>query len=120
MKLFSHSSIILPVKNVKKSAEYYRDQLGFTISFLWQDPPTYAVVNREEAVGIHFAKSDHPVEPTDEAKLYIFVHDADAVYKEFQNAGVKIIEPINDTDYQMREFVIEDINGFKLVLGKGI
>lgn len=119
MKLFSHSSIILPVNDVKASAEYYRDKLGFSISFLWQEPPTYGVVNREDAVGVHFAETDHPVKPAEEAKLYIFVHDADAVYTEFQKAGVKIIEPINDTEYQMREFVIEDINGYKLVIGKG-
>ncbi|WP_436517149.1 VOC family protein [Ekhidna sp. To15] len=120
MKLFSHSSIILPVNDVKATAEYYRDKLGFNISFLWQDPPSYAVVNRDDAVGLHFTSSDHPIEVDDQARLYIFVHNADEVYKEYQNAGVKIIEPINDTDYHMREFVIADINGYKLVLGKGL
>ncbi|MEP1032836.1 VOC family protein [Ekhidna sp.] len=119
MNLFSHSSIILPVENVKATAEYYRDKLGFAISFLWKDPPTYAVVNRDDAVGLHFTTSNHPIKKDDQARLYIFVHDVDKVYKEYQNAGVKILEPINNTDYKMREFVIEDINGYKLVLGKG-
>lgn len=119
MKLFSHSSIILPVADVAATANYYRDQLGFSISFLWEDPPSYAVVNRDDAVGLHFAKSDHPIKVDDQARLYIFVHDVDQVYEEFQKAAVKIVEPINDTDYKMREFVIEDLNGYKLVIGKG-
>ncbi|WP_425390849.1 VOC family protein [Ekhidna sp.] len=119
MKLFSHSSIILPVPNVKEATEYYRDILGFKISFLWQDPPTYGVVNREDAVGIHFTESSDPLF-TAHAKLYIFVNDTDAVFDEYKKSRANIIEPINDTDYKMREFVIEDLNGYKIVIGKGI
>lgn len=120
MKLFSHSSIILPVVDPLASAKYYQDILGFSISFLWEEPPTYAVIHREDAVGIHFVKSHKKIESDDQAKLFIFVHDADAVYEEYQKSGAKIIEPINYTNYKMREFVIEDLNGYKLVLGKGI
>lgn len=120
MKLFSHSSIILPVSDVNQTAIFYRDKLGFDISFLWEDPPSYAVVNRDEAVGIHFTNSETPINLNEPPRLYIFVQDPDAVYEEYKKAGVKIIEPINDTDYKMREFVIEDLNGYKLVIGKGI
>ncbi|WP_420318354.1 VOC family protein [Ekhidna sp.] len=119
MKLFSHSSIILPVPNVKEASEYYRDVLGFSISFLWQDPPTYGVVNREDSVGLHFSESSAPLY-TDHAKLYIFVNNPDTVFEEYEKSGATIIEPINDSDYKMREFVIEDLNGYKIVIGKGI
>ncbi|MEQ8904595.1 VOC family protein [Ekhidna sp.] len=119
MKLFSHSSIILPVNDIALTANYYRDKLGFDISFLWEDPPSYAVLNRDDAVGIHLVKSDEALD-TSYPRLYIFVRDPDSVYKEYLKAGVKIVEPINDTDYKMREFVIEDINRYKLVIGKGI
>lgn len=120
MKLFSHSSIILPITNVQQTAEYYRDVLGFSIEFLWEDPPSYAVLKRDDAVGIHLSKTDKPLEKERLPRLYIFVHDADAVYNEYVEAGAKIDEPIGDTDYQMREFVIEDLNGYKIVIGKGI
>lgn len=120
MKLLSHASTILPVADPLASAEYYRDVLGFTISFLWEDPPSYAVINRDDTVGIHFVKMENPQVTKDPPKLYIFTNDADALYEEYQKSGAKIIEPINDTDYKMREFVIEDLNGYRLVLGKGI
>ncbi len=119
MSYFSHASVILPVTNVLKTAEYYRDILGFTISFQWEEPPTYAVVNRDEAVGIHFTESDEILNQS-HPKLYIFVHDPDAVFMEFRKTGANIIEPISDMKYGMREFVIEDLNGYKLVIGKGI
>ena len=117
MKLFSHASTILPVEDPLASAEYYRDVLGFSISFLWEDPPSYAVINREDAVGIHFTKAEEPIIRS--AKLYVFVNDVDAVYQEFSESGANIIEPIVNTDYHMREFTIEDFNGYKLVFGKG-
>ncbi len=120
MKLFSHSSTILPVADPQASAEYYRDVLGFSISFLWEDPPSYAVINRDDAVGIHFTKHENFKLSESTPAIYIFVHDPDALYEEYQRSGVKIVEPINDTEYKMREFVVEDINGYKLVLGKGI
>ena len=120
MKQFSHAATIIPVADPLAAANYYRDVLGFTISFLWEDPPSYAVINREDAVSIHFTKTDH--KPTNDGtpKMYIFVHNVDALYEEYKKSGATIIEPINDTDYQMREFVIEDLNGIKLVIGKGI
>lgn len=120
MKLFSHASTILPVDNPLACAEYYRDVLGFTISFLWEDPPSYAVINRDDAVGLHFTKTDNPVITTTPPMLYIFVHDVDAVYEEYQKSGANIVVPISDTDYNMREFEIEDLNGYKLIIGKGI
>ncbi|MEO9868886.1 VOC family protein [Ekhidna sp.] len=120
MKLFSHASSIFPVADPLVTAEYYRDVLGFAISFKWEDPPSYVIVSREEAISIHFAKSDHNLINSNHSKLYIFVHDADAVYQEYLDSGANIIEPINDTDYQMREFVIQDLNGYQLIIGKGI
>ena len=77
-------------------------------------------INRDDAVGIHFVKLENPSIAKYPPKLYIFTHDADALHEEYQKSGAKIIEPINDTDYNIREFVIEDLNGYKLVIGKGI
>ena len=42
-ELISHSATIFPVENPLASAEYYRDKLGFEITFQWDDPPTYIV-----------------------------------------------------------------------------
>ena len=95
MKLFSHSSPIFPVDDPLKTAEYYRDVLGFDINFKWEDPPTYIVINREDAVGIHLVKKQDDFKPSSiHTSLFIFVHDVDVVYTEYQTSGANITNPI--------------------------
>ena len=78
------------------------------------------MVNRDDAVGIHFSQTEVTIQPELIPRLYIFVNDVDTLYEEYLKSGVKIVEPIEDMDYKMREFVIEDLNGYKIVIGKGI
>ncbi len=119
MKLFSHSSPIFPVDDPLKTAEYYRDVLGFDINFKWEDPPSYIVINRDDSVGIHLVKKLDDHQPSKaHTSLFIFVHDVDAVYEEFQGSGANITNPIADRDYGMRDFDITDPNGYILVIGK--
>lgn len=121
MKLFSHSSPIFPVDDPLQTAEYYRDILGFDINFKWEDPPSYVVINRDDAVGIHLTKKQDDFQPSSaHTSLFIFVHDVDAVYEEYQKSGANIVTPIGDRDYAMRDFDIKDPNGYIIVFGKGI
>ena len=114
-KLLSHASPIFPVSDPLKAAEYYRDVLGFKIAFRWEDPPTYVVVNRDDAVSIHFSAREDNFEPsTAHVALAIFVHDVDALYDEFQTAGANISNPIGDRPWGMRDFDVTDPNGFIL------
>lgn len=120
-KLFSHSSPIFPVSDPSETARYYRDVLGFDIVFEWGDPPTYVVVNRDQAVGIHLIEKDDDFKPSSaHTSLFIFVHDVDAVYEEYQKSGAHITNPIGDRDYGMRDFDVTDPNGYILAFGRGI
>ncbi|MEL6590606.1 MAG: VOC family protein [Bacteroidota bacterium] len=117
-ELFSHAAPVFPVADVSKAARWYEDKLGFTISFLWQEPPTYGVLRRSEHVSIHLSETD--MSKVDrKAVHYIFVHDVDAVYAEFLERQVPLEEKPQDTDYQMREFELIDPDGNRLVFGKG-
>ncbi|MEM9721474.1 MAG: VOC family protein [Bacteroidota bacterium] len=129
-KLFSHSAIVFAVEDVQLSAAYYRDKLGFDIVFTWEDPPSYAVVNREDAVGIHLTQkagqnSGESVKQEqnssgDQTALFIFVHDVDKVYEEFLGKGVEILQPPGNRAYGMRDFDIRDVNGYVLTIGTGL
>lgn len=44
------------VTDVMKTAEFYRDSLGFKILDYFLDPPVYAMVERDD-VEIHFGKA---------------------------------------------------------------
>ena len=112
---FSHFASVFPVGDVKKSTEYYRNQLGFTVNFEWGEPPTYAVLKRGEAVSVHFTKREDDYEPSKtHPAIYVFVCDVDAVYEEFTSKGVEIVNPIGDREYGMRDFDIRDPNGYIL------
>ena len=39
---------ILAVPDVQAAAEYYCDKLGFTVGFLYGDPPTHGGIHRGE------------------------------------------------------------------------
>ncbi len=116
-ELFSHAAPVFPVAKVGASAKWYEEKLGFTIGFLWQEPPTYGVLRRSENVSIHLAETDM-AKITNKAILYIFVHDVDELYAEFLERQAPVLQAPQDTDYQMREFELCDPDGNKLVFGK--
>ena len=116
---FSHSAVIFPVSDLNDSIEFYTGQLGFEKTFEWGDPMYYAVVKRG-GVGIHLTKRSDGIRPSKYHRaLYVFVNNVDKAYKEFKDKGVKIVNDIEDRDYKMRDFDIEDPDGFIITFGKG-
>ena len=54
---FSKMAPQFVVTNVIKTAEFYRDKLGFKILGYFLDPPVYAMLERD-SVELHFGKAD--------------------------------------------------------------
>ena len=113
------------VDDVVVTANYYRDKLGFKYERFFGDPPSFCMVERGGIV-IMLACLDKPgaVRPNSLVDreggawdAYIWVHDADALYAEFQSKGVKIAREIFDQPYGCRDFDIEDLNGYRLCFG---
>jgi len=107
------------VGNVVKTAEYYRDFLGFKILDYFLDPPVFAVVERD-GVEIHFGKADKEDVITNAIKrkvgydAYVWTSDIDALSEEFKIKNVNIIEGPVTRQYGRREIVIKDCNDFKI------
>lgn len=113
------------VPDVVVAANYYRDQLGFQFDRLWNEPPSFCMVERG-GVTIMLAQVEAPgaVRPnrraSDEGEdwdAYIWVEDADALYREFKGRGVTITRDICDQPYGCRDFDVEDCNGYRLCFG---
>ncbi len=118
-KQLSHAAPVFPVQDVKQTVEYYRDKLGFEVKYLWEDPPTYAVLKRQN-VGIHFSKKGDDFKPSQmHTAYYIFVYDIDGIYEELKANGVEIINEPQQRDYGIRDFDIRDINGYILSFACG-
>lgn len=111
------------VHDVVKTAEYYRDVLGFTILDYFLDPPVYSRVERN-GVEIHFGKADGDEISVNESvrkglgnDAYIIVSDIQKLHEEFVERDVEIIEGPIKRVYGSIEIIIEDCNGFKLAFG---
>jgi Glyoxalase/Bleomycin resistance protein/Dioxygenase superfamily len=107
------------VGDVVKTAEYYRDFLGFKILDYFLDPPVFAMVERDE-VELHFGKADGEDVKTNAIRrkigydAYIWTSDIAALYEEFKIRNVNIIEGPVKRQYGRREIVIKDCNDFKI------
>jgi len=111
----------LVVTDVVKTAEYYRDILGFNVIGYALQPPVYAMVERD-GFQIHFAKGDGEIRTNEQLRkaitdLVIWVPQIDAFFEELSLAGVDIAEGIVKRVYGSREFIFRDCNGFKILVG---
>ncbi len=119
MKLLSHAATVLHVKDLAASLSFYQDKLGFTVTFQWQEPPTYAILKRDEAVQIHLSQREGAEiqKELSGTSIYIFAYDVDALYQEFLDKDVAIEIPIANQDYGMRDFDVRDPDGNQLTFG---
>ena len=112
------------VLDVVKTAEYYRDELGFTILGFFADPPVFAMVSRD-GVEMHFGKADGDTIQVNESvrsglgtDAYIWVDDIDRLFEELSGRNVEIVEGPVKRIYDCIEVTIKDCNGFQLVFAQ--
>jgi uncharacterized glyoxalase superfamily protein PhnB len=112
-KQFIQGAPVFHVADVKATATYYRDVLGFEWDF---GDEQYSVVWRDNSA-IHSTRGSK--RPT-EIYLFQWVRDVDSYYREVVNRGAKVIGEPTDRPYKIREFTVRDPNGIDLVFGQDI
>ena len=123
------ASPILAVRNVRQTAEYYRDVLGFTLDSVdgvfqpTADEPggVYAIVKRS-GVWVHFQirREDLPqrTRPAFERDVYLYVEGLDGLYTDLQQRGAVILQPPHIAPHGIREMLVQDVNGYRLAFGE--
>ena len=96
----------LPVADVEKAQEYYRDFLGCKIEWLYPTKDIGAVSNGDTA--IFFRKREKSFEP---AVHWVYCDDVDSTYKALQDNGANIVEDLEDKPWGIRQFTINDLDG---------
>lgn len=112
---------IFPVPNIEKTANFYVAVFGFKrIDYLGAREPHICLYR--DKVEIILTKADKAVLPN--RKLYGYGYDAyfiaedlEELQADFQKRGAKIVRPLKTTDYQNKEFVVEDCDGRWLAFG---
>lgn len=107
---------ILHVKDMPAALAYYRDKLGFAVTFSWEDQPRYVCLCLGDCA-IYLISYVPPACPS---HVCIFCKGIDALYAQLTARGVDVVEPIGDRDYGMRDFAVIDPDGHRLVFGQGI
>lgn len=115
-------SCIFPVPDIKKTAEYYVEKLGFrAVEYLECQEP-HICLYRDDAEIILLQANTNQVLPNRTLygygfDAYLYTEDQELLEKEFLDKGVNFARRLNITDYQNKEFVIEDIDGRWLAFG---
>lgn len=112
------------VRSVPAALAFYRDRLGFDVTF--QGPPEdvfFGIVQRGAAMimfkDVGVAPLPNPErEPGARWDAYLNVPDPDTLAAEFSSRGVEFAEPLKDTDDGLRGFELEDADGYVLFFGR--
>jgi uncharacterized glyoxalase superfamily protein PhnB len=117
---------VLLVTDVGVAAEYYRDKLGFDVSFYGRIPEHYAYAERD-GCHVHFAcfegvspRPNVEVVPPDMFDVYFWVEDVDAFHDEIVSRGADVIQLPTDQGYGLRDIRVRDPFGYILAFGKAL
>ncbi len=118
--------IVFVVSDVRKTAAYYRDVLGFSVVEHYDKEEAFAALYRD-AVEIIVVQAKHG-EVLSNQKRYgagydayidpVRVEDVDWFYTEWKLKGADIVDPPAMTAYGSYEFVIQDIDGRRIGIGR--
>jgi catechol 2,3-dioxygenase-like lactoylglutathione lyase family enzyme len=111
-------AFVLAVPDINRSARYFRDVLGFRIS--WEEATDWRLVERD-GVRIMLGQCPTDMHPSELGSHnffgYLDVDDVDGLYAEFAAQGAACSAP-KDTHYGMREIVVTTPDGHRLVCGQ--
>lgn len=122
------ASPLFIVRSVPATLAFYRDKLGFEVTFEGPEPNDvfFGIVQRGRAMIMFKAIDVEPV-PNYTRDIghgiaawdaYVYVPDPDALYEEFMSRNVEFWKPLEDNHDNLRGFEITDINGYVLYFGR--
>lgn len=106
---------IFQVANMQRALDYYTQVLGFGIEWTAGEPPTHASVARD-GVEISLTAASAPVP----SQVYIEVDGVEEYFARVSAAGAKVVAPLEDRFYGMRDGRIDDPDGNSIQLGESL
>jgi len=115
----------LAAKNMKETIEFYQKALGFKLGMVFPDinNPEYADLTKDGMVLMFIPAANLGIGGAE--KLGTGVNlcmqidgDIDEYYAELKKRGTKITIDIKDEPYGIRDFTVEDVNGYQLTFNQ--
>lgn len=110
---------VLAVQNLQSSAKFFED-LGFAIV---STPEGWIFLERDHCMVMLGECSDAlpPFKLGDHSYFgYLRVDDVNSYYEDIQSKGVKILSPIENKPWNMREFAVASPEGHRIMIGQWI
>jgi catechol 2,3-dioxygenase-like lactoylglutathione lyase family enzyme len=117
--IISETAAQLVVTDIKASCDFFVDKLGFSIVFVYGEPPFYAQVKRDRGL-INLRHMDRPViDPALRDRETLLSADmgldtAEAIkhlFLEFQAKGVTFAQTLRKEPWGARTFIVKDPDG---------
>ena len=114
---YRDASPILQVADMERALGFYRDLLGFELTYAFPPGETPVFVSLEVAGGtLGLAGTESPVESGSTA-IWLYCDDVDAAVEELRAAGVQIIAEPADQAWGERLASVADPDGYTVHIG---
>ena len=118
-------SPLLAVRNMKETIEFYKNSLGFKTGMIFPNAsnPEYADLSKDGMVLMVIPAGNHGISIQEKFGIGVYLYmqidgDIDEYYAELKDRGVKIAADIKDTTYGVREFTVQDADGYNLTFNQ--
>ena len=120
---FTGLSCIFPVPDIRKTARFYTDRLGFrAVEYVDCQEPHICLYRDKTEIILLKANTDRVFTNRElygyGYDAYLYTSEMEELEKQLLKNEVKIARPLSMTDYKNREFVIEDIDGRWIAFGR--
>lgn len=118
---------VFVVSDLRRSAEFYRDVLGFSFDRYWGDPPCFVMLGRDH-VDLFLSCDPRRSTPLPNHQktsgspwdAYIWIEDAASLLREVFERGARIVRGPEATSYNTIEFEVEDPDGHRLCFAQDV
>jgi len=117
--MIKEAMFVIAVPDLKKSAEYYQDVLGFDVAEIGDDGWRMYSKDSCKIMAGNCPEAIPPNELGDHSYFcYLVVESADDYYAQLQANGAELSKEPQNKPWQMREFPIKTIDGHRIMVGE--
>jgi uncharacterized glyoxalase superfamily protein PhnB len=111
---------VLAVKNLKESAHFYKDKLGFQTT--WAGGGWHSLTRDAIKIMLGECPDDKPASEINchSYFAYLEVKNIDELYSEYQSKQVEILSSIENKAWGQREFSIRTVDGYRITFGEEV
>ena len=112
--MIKNARFVLDVPDLKKSSEYYRDVLGFSVRELG---PGWMLYTLERCL---IMAGEWPGRTPDAYFAYIEIDDLDRYHKRLVAAKAEVLKAPISEPWGMRELLIRTVDGHRIMFGQDL